>query len=54
MNVYQFIEREIDRWGEDDVFALIDKGFYPVLTTKGWRWIMPEKIGAVPSVPITR
>ena len=39
MNEHQFIEREIDLWGEDAVFDLIDKGFRPVLTNKGWRWI---------------
>jgi len=30
MTKQEFINHELDTWGEDEVFALLDKGFEPI------------------------
>lgn len=37
----EFITHEIRMWGFDKVESLLEDGFEPKLTTKGWSWIMP-------------
>jgi hypothetical protein len=46
MTEQEFINQEIARWGEDEVFALIDAGFQTVQLTNShgetkWTWQMP-------------
>ena len=39
MNEAEFVNAEIAVWGEDYVYDLIDRGYAPVLTTIGWKWL---------------
>lgn len=34
----EFINSEIVVWGEDYIFNLIESGYTPKLTDRGWRW----------------
>lgn len=36
----EFVQREIYRVGYEEVEQLVDAGFEPILTNKGWRWIL--------------
>lgn len=36
---YEFIEEQIEEFGNGFIESLIAKGFKPVLTDKGWKWI---------------
>lgn len=35
-----FFKREIAIWGEDEIYDLIERGYEPVLTDKGWYWLL--------------
>ena len=41
MTYQQFMDREIRIWGEDYIFDLFDRGYNVVLTTSGYKWVMP-------------
>lgn len=36
----EFIRREIAIWGEDEIFDLIESGYVPVLTNRGYKWLL--------------
>lgn len=38
----EFIKREARAWGIDQVESLLERGYEPVLTTRGWTWILPK------------
>lgn len=40
MTETEFINREIDTWGEAYITDLLDKGYRTVETTEGWRWFL--------------
>jgi hypothetical protein len=42
MTENEFINRELDLWGFEEVEVLFGKGFKPVLTDKGWRWLLTQ------------
>ena len=37
----EFLNSEIAVWGLQEVEDLIERGFSPRLTTKGWTWTLP-------------
>ena len=44
MTMQDFIEKEISVWGEDYVFDLMDRGYTPVLTDRGWYWLVTADV----------
>lgn len=38
-NLDQFVSNEIETWGFDYIESLFDRGYTPILTDRGWRWI---------------
>lgn len=40
MTIEQFMQREISRWGEDEILALLDRGYavVPADNQSGWSW----------------
>lgn len=40
----EFLASEIKTWGFDYIESLLERGFEPKLTTKGWTWILPVRI----------
>jgi hypothetical protein len=48
MTKEDFIRREMNIWGEDYIFSLIDRGYDPVqLVIEGklrWWWVLPTHI----------
>lgn len=46
----QFINREIDTWGESYITDLLNKGYVAVFTTAGWKWQMPVVVERVREV----
>jgi len=36
----EFIKRECAIWSEDYIFDLIERGYFPVLTDHGWKWMV--------------
>lgn len=43
MTIEEFIRSEMIVWGEDYIYDLIDRGYEPILTNKGWKWITPVR-----------
>lgn len=44
MNVLDYIKSQMDVWGEDYVYDLMERGYTPILTNKGWKWIHNSSI----------
>jgi hypothetical protein len=40
MTENEFISKFTNVWGEDYVYDLIERGYAPVYTTHGWKWIL--------------
>jgi hypothetical protein len=36
----EYISHEVAIWGEDYILDLIDRGYLPVLTTAGYKWMV--------------
>lgn len=39
----EFLNREISVWGVEYVDSLLERGYEPKLTTRGWTWILPVR-----------
>jgi len=52
MTENEFIKRECSIWGEDYIFDLIERGYVPVLTDHGWKW-MVTRVAQAPSMCYT-
>jgi len=39
----EFIKREMRIYGEIEIWDLIDKGYVPYLTDRGWRWVLASR-----------
>lgn len=35
----EFLTREITTWGFEHVESMLERGFEPRLTTRGWTWV---------------
>lgn len=40
----EYLKREIALWGEEYIFDLIDRGFTLILTSDGWKWVLPQLV----------
>lgn len=38
----EYVKREIAIFGEDEIYDLIDKGYVPVMSDRGWKWLPSE------------
>lgn len=39
-----FFHREVHVWGEEYVYDLVERGYTPILTTEGWRWMIVTNV----------
>lgn len=39
----EFLNEEIRIWGLDYIEALLERGYEPKLTDKGWTWLLPVR-----------
>jgi hypothetical protein len=37
-----FFLHEVELWGFDEIERLLNQGFKPVFTDKGWKWLLPS------------
>lgn len=42
MELNDFINKEIELWGEDYIVSLLDQGYMPVMSDRGPKWLAPE------------
>lgn len=40
MTECEFIEDQYELYGEDYINELMDKGYVPIKTQRGWRWVL--------------
>lgn len=37
---YDFVESQLVELGHEYVYGLVDRGYEPILTERGWKWIL--------------
>jgi hypothetical protein len=58
MTETEFINHEVDTWGWDYIENLLSGGYSPVLTDKGWYWLLTPRelsatLGSGRSLPVS-
>lgn len=48
-----FIKHETRVWGEEYVDDLLNRGYTTVLTSVGWKWLLPSMIGGRTNTLVT-
>jgi hypothetical protein len=42
LTINEFVREQIATWGQDYVDDLLDRGYIPVCTSAGWRWLYAD------------
>lgn len=53
VTITEFVDKEIALWGFDYIESLFNRGYEPILTNHGWRWIMPKSFKSLSAVNST-
>lgn len=47
----KFIKNEMELWGEDYIESLLNQGYTPILTNRGFKWILnSQRVDTEPDI----